>query len=161
MATSKKTPTDLLAIFIATAGGVGFSPTWPGTCGSAVGVLIYLAMHATGADGYFLHAIILLLFAGTLAAYRVETLWGHDAQRIVMDEVVGQMIVFSFARGARPSVISVLVGFGLFRLFDAMKPFPLRRFERLPGGFGVMADDVGAGIYALFVLTAAQHFLGI
>ena len=158
---SPKTTTDRLAIIIATAGGVGFSPVWPGTAGSVVGVLIYLAMHAAGADGYFLHAIILLLFAGTLAAHRVESFWGNDAQRIVMDEVVGQMIAFSLGRGTRPTFVSVIVGFALFRLFDAKKPFPIRRLEALPGGGGVMADDVGAGIYALAVLTLLQHLFGI
>ena len=161
MATPKKTTTDHLAILIATAGGAGFMPKAPGTAGAVVGVLVYLAMNAAGAGAYFLHAILLILFAGTLAAHRVENFWGHDSQRIVIDEVVGQMIAFSLAGTTRLSGVSIFVGFVLFRFFDITKPFPVRRLERLPGGVGVMADDVGAGFYAVGVLTLLQHFLGI
>jgi phosphatidylglycerophosphatase A len=159
--TTKKTPIDLLAIFVATGGGAGFLPKAPGTAGAAVGVLVYLAMHAAGASAYFLHAILLILFAGTLAAHRVENFWGHDSQRIVVDEVVGQMIAFSLAGKTQLSGVSIFAGFVLFRVFDITKPFPIRRFEKLPGGVGVMADDVGAGIYALALLTLAQYLFGI
>lgn len=158
---TKKSPTDVLAIFIATGGGAGFLPKAPGTAGAAVGVLVYLGMHAAGAGAYFPHAILLILFAGTLAAHRVENFWGHDSQRIVVDEVVGQMIAFSLAGKAQLSGVSIFAGFVLFRVFDITKPFPIRRFEKLPGGVGVMADDVGAGIYALALLTLAQYVFGI
>jgi len=77
MAISKKTPTDYLAIFIATGGGAGFMPKAPGTAGALAGVLVYLGMQAAGANAYFLHAILLVLFAGTVAAHRVESIWGH------------------------------------------------------------------------------------
>ena len=161
MATSKKTATDYLAILVATAGGAGFMPKAPGTAGAVVGVLVYLSMHAAGASAYFPHAILLVLFAGTLAAHRVENFWGHDSQRIVVDEVAGQMIAYSLAGKTRLSIAGIIVGFVLFRLFDITKPFPIRRLEKMPGGIGVMADDVGAGIFALLLLTVAQHFLGI
>jgi phosphatidylglycerophosphatase A len=157
----QKTAADRLAIFVATAGGAGFMPKAPGTAGAVVGVLVYLGMHAAGADAYFLHAILLILFAGTVAAYRVESIWGHDSQRIVIDEVVGQMIAFGLAGRNGLSNVSLVAGFVLFRLFDITKPFPIRRLEALPGGVGVMADDVGAGIYALIVLTLLQSVLGI
>ena len=111
---SPKTATDYLAILIATAGGAGFMPKAPGTAGSAVGVLVYLVMNAMGAGAYFLHAIILLLFAGTLAAQRVETFWGHDSQRIVIDEVVGQMIAFCLAGTAQLSGSLLLRGLPCF-----------------------------------------------
>jgi phosphatidylglycerophosphatase A len=158
---SKKTATDYIAIFIATGGGAGFMPKAPGTAGSLVGVLIYLAMHAAGADGYFLHAILVVLFAGTLAAHRVESFWGHDSQRIVIDEVVGQMIAYSLAGKTQLSIVSVFAGCVLFRVFDIVKPFPIRRLEAMPGGVGVMADDVGAGVLALATLTLLQHLFGI
>jgi len=161
MAISKKTPTDYLAILIATGGGAGFMPKAPGTAGALVGVLVYLGMQSAGASAYFLHAILLILFAGTLAAYRVENFWGHDSQRIVIDEVVGQMIAYSLAGKTQLSTVSIIVGFALFRFFDIKKPFPIRRLEGLPGGVGVMADDVGAGVYALGVLTLLQHLFGI
>ena len=158
---SPKTATDRLAVLIATAGGAGFLPKAPGTAGSAVGVLVYLFMNAAGAGAYFWHAILLLLFAGILAAQRVETFWGHDSQRIVIDEVIGQMIAFCLAGTSRLSWVSVVAGFALFRVFDILKPFPVRRLERLPGGTGVIADDVGAGLYALAGLTLLQRVFSL
>jgi phosphatidylglycerophosphatase A len=156
-----KTTTDRLAAIIATAGGAGFLPKAPGTAGSAVGVFLYLMMHVTGVGAYFLHAILFLFFAGILAAQRVETFWGHDSQRIVIDEVVGQMIAFSSVGMTQLSWVSVITGFALFRVFDIVKPFPVRHLERLPGGAGVIADDVGAGLYALAGLTLLRQAFGI
>jgi len=118
-------------------------------------------MLLAGAGTYLPHAIILILFAGTLAANRVETFWGHDSQRIVIDEVIGQMIAFSLAGATRISWGLIFAGFVLFRFFDIVKPFPIRHLERLPGGAGVIADDVGAGLYALAALTALQHLVAI
>jgi phosphatidylglycerophosphatase A len=161
MAISTKTTTDYLAIFVATGAGAGFMPKAPGTAGAIVGVLVYLGMHATGTSAYFPHVILFLLFAGTIAAQRVETFWGHDSQRIVIDEVVGQMIAYSLAGKTQLSGLSIVAGFVLFRCFDITKPFPIRRLERLSGGAGVMADDVGAGIYALIGLLLLQYLFGI
>jgi phosphatidylglycerophosphatase A len=153
-----KTRTDWAAIVIATAGGAGFSPKAPGTAGSAVGVLIYLLIEALHAGAYYLHAIIFLFIVGIWASSRVEHLWGHDAQRIVIDEVVGQMITFGIAAGRyQLSVFYIFLGFGLFRLFDIVKPFPIRRLEQFGGGLGVVADDVGAGLFALAVLSLIRY----
>ena len=150
-----------LAVIIATGGGAGFMPRAPGTAGSLVGVLIYLLMEGLSLRAYYLHAIILLFIAGTWAAHRVETFWGHDSQRIVVDEIIGQMIAFSYVAGNfRLPAVYIAVGFGLFRLFDILKPFPLRRLEKFRGGLGVVADDVGAGLYALGVLTLVLNFFG-
>ena len=155
-----KTRTDWAAIGIATAGGAGFSPKAPGTAGSAVGVLIYLLIEALHAGAYYLHAIIFLFIVGIWASSRVEHLWGHDAQRIVIDEVVGQMITFGIAAGRyQVSAFYVFLGFGLFRLFDIVKPFPIRRLEQFRGGLGVVADDVGAGLFALAVLSLIRHII--
>jgi phosphatidylglycerophosphatase A len=71
------------------------------------------------------------------------------------------MIAYSLAGNTRLSGISIVAGFVLFRCFDITKPFPIRRLERLPGGAGVMADDVGAGIYALIGLLLLQHLFDI
>jgi len=153
-------PTDWLAIVIATAGGAGFAPKAPGTAGSIVGVAIYLFLDRATSGAYYPHAIIFFFVAGVWASSRVECLWGHDAQRIVIDEVVGQMITFGMAAGRHSlSAIYVILGFGLFRLFDIVKPFPIRRLERFKSGFGVILDDVGAGLYALVVLTLIEHLL--
>jgi phosphatidylglycerophosphatase A len=155
-----KTRTDWAAIAIATAGGAGFAPKAPGTAGAIVGVLIYVLMEAMQAGSYYLHAIIFFFIVGIWASSRVEHLWGHDAQRIVIDEVVGQMITFGYAAGRyRLPAFYILLGFGLFRLFDIRKPFPIRHLERLKGGLGVLADDVGAGLYALAILTLVRHVM--
>ena len=158
---TNRSAVDYIAIGLATAGGAGFLPKAPGTAGAAVGVMLYLACESLHLGAYYLHAIIFLLVAGVWASFRVEDLYGHDAQRIVIDEVVGQMIAFSFAAGGfRLSAAYVIAGFGLFRLFDIFKPFPIRLLEKLKGGVGVMADDVGAGIYALIVLVVLRYFTG-
>ena len=152
---------DWMAIALATAGGAGFAPRAPGTAGSIVGVFIYLLIEAAHAGGYYLHAIIFFFIVGTWASSRVERLYGHDSQRIVIDEVVGQMITFGlFAGRYQLSAIFIAIGFGLFRLFDITKPFPIRRLERLPGGLGVVADDVGAGLYGLVALALIQYGFG-
>ena len=156
-----KTTADRVAAFVATAGGAGFMPRAPGTAGSVVGVGLYLTIVTAGIGAYLPHVIILILLAGTLAANRVETFWGHDSQRIVIDEVIGQMTAFSLAGATRLSWDLIFVGFVLFRFFDIVKPFPLRHLERLPGGAGVIADDVGAGLYALAGLTAVRHLLSV
>jgi phosphatidylglycerophosphatase A len=151
---------DWIAIVIATAGGAGFAPKAPGTAGAMVGVAIYLLLERAGAGAYYLHVIIFSLIVGIWASSRVEHLWGHDAQRIVIDEVIGQMITFGMAAGRyRLSALYVVLGFGLFRLFDIVKPFPIRNLERFKGGLGVILDDVGAGVYALVVLTLVRHVL--
>ena len=151
--------TDYIAIGVATAGGVGFAPKAPGTAGSLVGVFVYLAIEGLNAGAYYPHAIIFFFIVGIWASSRVEHLYGHDSQRIVIDEVVGQMITFALAADRQLSVPYIALGFGLFRLFDIVKPFPIRRLEKLKGGLGVIADDAGAGLYALAVLTLIRRLI--
>jgi len=155
-----KTKSDRLAVALATAGGAGFAPVAPGTAGSVVGVLIYLLLEWLRIGAYYPHAILFLFVVGIWASSRVETLWGHDSSRIVIDEVIGQMITFGVAAGRyQLSVFQILLGFGLFRLFDIKKPFPIRHLERFKGGLGVIADDVGAGLFALAVLTLVIQYV--
>ena len=156
-----KTRSDQVAVVIATAGGAGFAPKAPGTAGSIVGVLIYLLIEATQISAYYPHVIIFAFIVGIWASSRVERLWGHDSSRIVIDEVVGQMITFLGIAAGRYqlSAFHIFLGFGLFRLFDIVKPFPIRHLERLKGGLGVVADDVGAGLYALVVLTLVVQYI--
>jgi len=80
-----------------------------------------------------------------------------DPGFVVIDEVAGQMIAMI---GSPLNWKYLLASFILFRSFDIVKPFPLRRLERLPAGTGIMMDDVGAGLYALVLLQAWRHFLG-
>ena len=90
-----------------------------------------------------------LLAVGTLAAERVEPAWGPDSSRVVIDEVAGMWISLLFVPVTGPRL---LVGLVLFRFFDIVKPLFIRNMERLPGGVGVMMDDVLAGIYSNILL---------
>ncbi len=89
---------------------------------------------------------------GVWAAGHAERFFDRiDPGEVVIDEVVGQIITF-LARPDAPGKY-LLAGFILFRIFDVVKPFPVRRAERLPGGWGIMLDDVVAGVYSLAALS--------
>lgn len=161
-----KSFSDFFALAVSTV-GVGYLPLAPGTWGSLVGVGIYL-LYAKAANfsklflldsgwvyqqySAILYAIAGLLLAGVCligiwASKRAVKLFGSkDPQKIVVDEVMGQLIVFAFV----PFEISrwlIVAGFVLFRLFDIWKPYPVRNVENLPDGIGVCADDIVAGVY--------------
>ena len=95
--------------------------------------------------------------AVVMPAYRAEKTLGHDASPIVIDEVLGQMITLWFVPRSWPWV---LAAFFLFRLFDIWKPLGAREAQNLPGGWGIVADDVLAGIYGFVVLQGALFFFG-
>ena len=167
---------DKFSVAIATC-GVGFLPLAPGTWGSLVGVGIYVAAiaanYTTGISllhrGWTgptieaaLHAAnLLLVTAACLVAIKAsdkaaEVLGEKDPQVIVVDEVVGQLIVFLFIPFAASWWV-IAAGFVLFRFFDIVKPFPINKVQEMPGGLGICADDIVAGIFggiALNVLLA-------
>ncbi|HEY5657508.1 MAG TPA: phosphatidylglycerophosphatase A [Myxococcota bacterium] len=154
-----------LALGLATACGVGFAPVAPGTFGSAFAVLLFFPLSALGPTGYGLGA--LALFAvGVPAAEATERIYGRrDDGRIVIDEVVGQLIALAPLVLAAPlprnHLFALLAcGFLAFRLFDIWKPGPVRFLERrIEGGWGVMLDDVAAG--ALGAAAVALLWLGL
>ncbi len=157
---------DYFALALTTC-GVGYLPLAPGTWGSLVGVAVYLLVWLAEAHLgiYFLHKswnaeqitawihavniIIFLAFclAGIWASGRVTRLFqDKDPQKVVVDEVMGQLLVFMFI----PFDVHwyyVVSGFLLFRLFDIWKPYPIDSLQNLPAGIGVCADDLLAGIY--------------
>jgi len=191
-----------IALFIATAGGLGYLPKAPGTFGSLVGIALAVAPFffvfarelccATDhpPDSVFFHldpilvtqvTLTLLIAAiGVWSAGRAAKYWGiKDPQRVVIDEVSGQHLAlligcgvpvwwraaplqdisdsFGFISLSAPlSWKYLLLGFILFRLFDIWKPAPARQAEALPGGWGIMADDWIAGIYAAIGLWLAR-----
>ena len=159
---------DRVALAI-TTWGVGYIPGAPGTYGSLVGLFIYhLATFAAEsfehgvAESYRLSeaqtaavinggiALALLLFSlvGIWASGRAIPLLGNeDPHEAVVDEVIGQLVTFLFV----PFLFGwpfILAGFLLFRLFDIWKPYPIDDLQALPGGLGVCADDIVAGVYA-------------
>jgi len=140
---------DAAAKLVATGLGSGYSPVAPGTAGSLVGLLLFLPL-AGRAFWIQLAAVVAVTILGVLAGGRLATTLGaKDPGVVVVDEVAGQWITF-LALPMTP-VIAV-AGFLLFRVMDIVKPWPARALERLPGGLGIMADDVAAGIYAHLLL---------
>lgn len=159
-----QTLTDRLALAISTC-GVGLIPFAPGTFGAVVGLVIFYGVFIAckASPQYFQAALILVsLFISALgiwASNRGEKIFGEkDAQRIVIDEVAGQLISFVLiapllvAELSQPTIV-MFVGFLLFRAFDIFKPYPIKQLQDLPTGLGVMFDDIVAGIYAAVVLS--------
>jgi phosphatidylglycerophosphatase A len=138
-----------VALFIATACYVGFVPFAPGTAGSAVGLVVYSAVRASGPPLAEVVAIAATLVAGVWAAGVVEKPLGKDPGPVVIDEVLGMLVTLAFLH---PTLVGALAGFLVFRVYDVLKPYPARRLEGLPGGPGIMLDDLMAGIYANLTL---------
>jgi phosphatidylglycerophosphatase A len=130
-----------------TFGFVGRLPGMPGTWGSAAAIGVCLLVPASPVYPWILLAAALVLFSvGSLAARDAERLFGRpDPGPIVLDEVVGVMVAAAML--PKPSLPLFAVVFVVFRLFDILKPFPVRHAERLPGGIGIFMDDVVAGLY--------------
>ena len=142
---------DRLASVVATAFGSGYSPLAPGTAGSAVGLLLFWPL-AGLAWPWQLAAVAILSVVGALAAGRVAGRLGvADPGLVVVDEVAGQWLTL-LALPVTP--VTALAGFLLFRVMDIVKPWPARDLERLHGGWGIMADDVAAGVLAHLALRA-------
>jgi phosphatidylglycerophosphatase A len=144
--------------------GAGLLRPGPGSWGSAAAALLWLAaakgLHLASAPlGWLTAAAALCAVAiGVPAATIVEQESGRpDPGHVVIDEVAGQWITLIYAR---VNLSHLLAGFLFFRLFDIMKPWPARRLESLPAGWGIMFDDVAAGVYALLLMLALQHWIG-
>ncbi|MEO8435485.1 MAG: phosphatidylglycerophosphatase A [Pyrinomonadaceae bacterium] len=177
-APEKRLAKDYLALGIATC-GVGYLPLAPGTWGSLLGVGIYFlirsfyfSMAQSFAPGHSyplsnphvgflvieLIAITVVTLAGIWAGTRTERLLGRkDPGKVVIDEVAGQLIsllpIPLIVLG--PDLWLVVIAFVSFRFFDIIKPYPARRFESLKSGWGIMADDLVAGVYAAGVVAFA------
>ena len=171
-----RTARDYLALTIATC-GVGYAPIAPGTLGSILAVFIYLALRKVSfaavlwlapANSFLRFdpqpmfvavesvAILLITLVGIWAASRVERLdQKKDPSKVVIDEVAGQLVALLpiplWVIG--PSRVSIFIAFLLFRAFDIVKPYPIRRLERLESGLGIVIDDLAAGAYAAIILS--------
>jgi phosphatidylglycerophosphatase A len=146
-----------LAKGIATALGAGYSPIAPGTCGTAVAVPLAWAMgHLPWWQ--FLAITVGVTLIGVWAAATADRAWGtHDSGRIVIDEVAGYLVTVAFVD--RTNWIALGIGFVVFRFFDIVKPPPVRWIdEKLPGGWGVVLDDIAAGVMGAVVMWALAHF---
>ena len=144
-----------LAVFICSFGYIGFFPVAPGTAGSAAGVAVYLIARQFAVP--YLDLILIVIFGALGVVFTrpcEEDLRCIDPGPIVIDEVMGMLItLFMIPVGWG----GIVLGFLLFRALDVSKPFPARRLERLHGGFGVMADDAMAAVYANLLLRGATY----
>jgi phosphatidylglycerophosphatase A len=147
----------LAGLAVATALGAGYAPKAPGTAGSAVGLLLWLALP----DVLWIQllAIAIVSAAGVWSGSVAERHFGRrDPGQVVVDEVAGMMVTCVLNPLAGPG--AMLVAFVLFRAADIVKPFPVNRLERLPGGAGIMADDLMAGVYANVALHLVTWSFG-
>lgn len=144
------------ARWFATGFGVGYFPVLPGTAGSLLGCLLFVPLRALSFPLYSL-LLVLLFGLGVYASTRSEGSFGKkDANEIVIDEVVAMMFVLFLLPA---SLGWWIAGFAAFRLFDISKPPPIHLLEKLPAGWGVMADDLMAGGYAVVSLRIVELFL--
>jgi phosphatidylglycerophosphatase A len=142
--------------FLATGFYSGYSPIAPGTAGSAVAWVIFILIPGLR-DVPLLLTSIVVFFIGVKVATDVEKTDGHDASVIVIDEVVGMWISLLFLP-ASISWTGWVAAFFIFRLFDIIKPFPAGRSQKLPAGWGIMVDDMFAGIYTNLAVQLIFRF---
>jgi phosphatidylglycerophosphatase A len=143
---------DGFARFTATAFFSGHSPVAPGTAGSLVGLFLFWPLQGRSLS-VVAAALVGVFLLGWWAAGRLARRLGvHDPGMVVIDEVLGVWVAL-FGLPFTPGV--AVIGFLLFRLFDVVKPYPAGALEHLPGGLGIMADDIAAGLYANLALRVA------
>jgi phosphatidylglycerophosphatase A len=150
--------TNRPAWWFATWFGCGYSPAAPGTVGSLAAIVIAWALSLAGFGRlHFLVLAFLLLIPAVRSAGVVAGQIGRkDPQIVVVDEVLGQWL--TLAGALKLNVLALAIGFGLFRLFDVWKPAPIRLIEQIPGGAGIVLDDMMAGAYAALVLFLVGWF---
>lgn len=138
--------------------GCGYSPYAPGTAGSLAAILIAWPLARLGFGNlHFLILSLVLLYPGIRAAGIVAVQSGKkDPQIVVVDEVLGQWL--TLAGAVRFDFLTFALAFGLFRLFDVWKPPPIRLIEQIPGGAGIVLDDMMAGVYGALVLFLVGWF---
>ena len=146
-----------LALFFGSFLGVGYFPFAPGTAATAAGIGFIYLLHVP----LFIYICIILVLLGLsipACSYVENQLNQKDPGILVIDEVVGVMIALCGLPLTWPVAI---VGFFLFRAFDMFKIYPINRLEALPGGWGIMLDDVMAGLYTNIVLQIAIRYAGL
>ncbi|MBQ4446403.1 MAG: phosphatidylglycerophosphatase A [Prevotella sp.] len=151
----------LFAHILTTGFGSGYCPLAPGTAGAVLAVLLWLlaSLWLSPVVLFYTTLAVIFLFTilGIVCTNQVIPFWGEDPRRVVVDEMVGVWIPLAVVNpGEWLYIIASLV---LFRFFDIVKPLGVRKMENLPGGIGVMADDILAGIYSLVIILIAKCVL--
>jgi phosphatidylglycerophosphatase A len=155
-------PNYLFHKMIATGFGSGYCPWAPGTAGAALAVAIWFALSCFLSPQllWIITILLIILFTGLgiVSAGVMESIWGKDPSRVVVDEMVGVWIPLLAVGDGH--IGYALVAFVLFRLFDIFKPLGIKKMELLKGGMGIMMDDIVAGIYSLTLLLGARWLIG-
>lgn len=152
------TPKAVACMGVSSFGGLGLAPVAPGTFGTLGGVLV--AWLLCGTPNFLVSALVAALalyVLGRAVAPWAEAHAGKDPGFFVIDEVIGYLVTVAWV-GA-PTPLALFVAFVIFRFFDIAKPPPVKRFERIPGGDGILLDDVVAGVYGLAVMALLRTFL--
>jgi len=145
------TTNNVLRLFV-TLGPIGYLPFAPGTYGSAFACILLYFFPSVFAHPLFVAALVV----AALVALNSLTLESNDPGYIVIDEVAGMLVAMA---GQSISFLSLLAGFLLFRLFDIVKPYPIRRVEVFRKGYGILADDIIAGIFVNLLLIVGRRVL--
>lgn len=150
---------DRAVIFLATGLLIGNVPFAPGTFGSLIGLPFAFLLSRLNLLLSASFILLFVFFAIAVASAAEKILSKKDPAKIVIDEIAGLMVTFA---GLPFNLGTAIAGFIIFRAFDILKPFPIRALERkVPGGSGVVLDDVLAGIYANLILRLAFYIAGV
>lgn len=149
-------------MWIATCGGLGYFPIGPGSVGAALGAAFVVALARLPVATVWVSVLVgagaaAILVIGVGASSAAERHFRRkDPGQVVIDEVVGQMV--TFLAYPRAGWKGIAAGYLLFRALDVIKPFPARRLEHLPGGWGIMLDDVAAGVWSLAAFSLVWEY---
>lgn len=145
-------------IILATGFGSGYLPLVPGTWGTGAALIIYFLLFYMLKIPTMPWLVLLALTcscSGVWASFIGEEHFKrHDPGQVVIDEFAGFYVTMLLVA---PTLPNMVIGFILFRIFDIWKPYPAYKLEKLPGGWGIMADDIAAGIYGMIILWALQY----
>jgi len=158
-----KTPVAVATVFgnpihfLAFGFGSGLAPVAPGTFGTLVGIPFFLFMVSLPLWAYLLLTLAFFLFGVWICDRSSKLLGVHDHGGIVWDEIVGYLVTMIAAPQGWEWIV---IGFILFRIFDIFKPWPIAYLDRhVSGGFGIMIDDILAGVYAMFILQLLNYYV--
>jgi phosphatidylglycerophosphatase A len=142
-------------LFFSAGFGVGYSPIAPGTLGTLLAIPLYFFLSQIPFPLYEL-TLLAFFFLSTWISEQAQLYWRKkDDQRIVIDEMMGFLVTMLWVP---KTTLTIIAGFILFRLFDIIKPPPIRRLENVKGGYGVVLDDVVAGIYGNIILHIISFY---
>lgn len=161
---TEQSSADRFAVFLGTGFGIGFAPRAPGTFGSLLGPPLVIGLQQAALSGFVLALIgtVFVLIGIPICTKAAKALGRHDPGQVVYDEIAAFWIVFlpQLASGHTITWQDGVIGFLAFRVFDIAKPWPVKRFENLPDGTGIMADDLVAGCYAAVCVLIIQSLIG-